>query len=275
MFSHFKNRNIPNININKEFITSMIKKYTKYHDNRITVGQYIIERLMYKNINVSFGYNKLREYSPFFNIVNQNYNFNIVFNDYEETSGKCALTYSQYTNNIGIILSTSRYGFGNLIGPLQQASNKSHSLLLLSFYNKGDELKISPFPVKDKSFIKESLTIKQASYIPTLLEYILIMTETPPKGPAHLNISNHILQNIINLKDIERSENKHNDEKLQKLQKLLYIEDRYNDKRLPYLRHSIKKLNPYNCILPKSSEIEKRTHPSIVFSRKVCSMYNK
>ena len=164
--------------------------------NKITVGEYIVESLVDKEINLGFGY-KYGLYSPFYKATNEHEYFDVVFEENELTSGYRALTYSKNTNNMGVIVSTATSGFTNLMEPIQKSMIEKRSLLLLSFFDAEDELKSSPFPGNSKSFIKESLTIKNSNNFTNEMECLLMYGYTFPAGPVHLNVANEILDTPI------------------------------------------------------------------------------
>jgi thiamine pyrophosphate-dependent acetolactate synthase large subunit-like protein len=170
-----------------------------------TIGNYIIESLVDKNINIVFGYNKMGPYSPFYKYEKEYEQFDIVFEKYEETCGYRALTYSKTTNNMGVMISTSTTGFGNLMSYIKAANKKKMPILLLSFFDPENELKSSPFPGDTKSYIKESLTIKTPANFSTDMEDLLSYSYTFPAGPVHLNVSNKILDEPIDLMSVSKS----------------------------------------------------------------------
>jgi thiamine pyrophosphate-dependent acetolactate synthase large subunit-like protein len=164
--------------------------------NKITVGEYIVESLVDKEINIAFGH-KYGCYSPFYKATNEHEYFDVVFEENELTSGYRALTYSKNTNNMGVIVSTATSGFANLMEPIQKSMIEKRSLLLLSFFDAEDELKSSPFSGKSKSFIKESLTIKNSDNFTNEMECLVMYGYTFPAGPVHLNVANEILDTPI------------------------------------------------------------------------------
>jgi len=164
-----------------------------------TIGNYIIESLLNKNIEVAFGYNKLGPYTPIYEYANNHDNFNIVFEKYEKNSVLSALKYNINTNNMGVIVSASTIGFGNIITPIGIAKLKRCPLLLLSFFESAQELKVSSFPPDTKHYIKESITLKTSkNFIPNMESLISYGYEFPA-GPVHLNISNSILNDPIDM----------------------------------------------------------------------------
>ena len=90
----FKNPTIVNINYN--MIRSIKTKFT----NKITIGDYIIERIVREKIYCGFGYksdnniNKLNEYAE------NNDNFNLVMNSNEKQSGYSSFSYSIINKNL-------------------------------------------------------------------------------------------------------------------------------------------------------------------------------
>jgi acetolactate synthase I/II/III large subunit len=181
----------------RKFSGSISIKY----DKNVTVAEYIIERFLDKKIDIGFSY-KSGSYSPFFNTANKFNKFNVVFNDHEESSGYCAISYAKHTNNIGLILSTSTHGFTNICKPLNAADYHQIPLLLMSFYDKESELKLTKSMRPEIRYMKESHTINDSEKLPNLLEYIMMMAELPKKGPVHLNICNDILTKKVNLNEI-------------------------------------------------------------------------
>ena len=78
------------LNICNKFINRLNKQYKK----NITVSEYIIERLINKNINTAFGYNGGAAL-PLFDAISKNDKFNMIFNRHEQSSGHCAESYSK------------------------------------------------------------------------------------------------------------------------------------------------------------------------------------
>ena len=109
MIGRIKNQTFSNVN--KSFINHIGNKY-----KQLTLGEYMIERLMFKNINTTFGYNnmisgynKCKAYSYFCNTVDKYNDFNVVFDDsnYDIIVCQNAFMYSKLTNNIGVIFSVA------------------------------------------------------------------------------------------------------------------------------------------------------------------------
>ena len=183
--------------ISVRFVQSIGKKY----NNKITIGEYIVERFNYKNINVAFRY-KHDDYTPFLKVASRNDKFNIIFNNHVESVGYCALSYAQLTNNIGIILKSPHVDFANISKSVKDAYYNNIPLLLLSFYYPEFELKFEKSVHFERKFIKESYTVTKPDKFPNILEYMMMIAEIPQKGSVHLNIDNNILDNMVNLDDI-------------------------------------------------------------------------
>ena len=212
-------------NISKNFIGYISKKY----NNHITIGEYIIERLIHKKINIGFSY-KGNCYTPFFGIANKYSDFDTIFHSYEASSGYSALSYAKYTNNLGLILSTSTYGFNNISKSLENAHYNKIPLLLMSFYDQDSESKLCINMRPERKFMKESHTIKKPDAFPNLLEYVMMITELPQNGPVHLNIHNNILNNKVDLYNINLKHKDDIDEMItddENLSLLQYYEKKY------------------------------------------------
>ena len=214
---------------------------------KITIGKYIIKSLIDKNVNVAFG--SINNYSPILKIARKE-KFDIILENHEENSAYGAVTYSRVTNNLGVIINNSSYGFANISKPIQKASNHNFPLLLLSFFDETRELKTSAFPGNMRKYIKQSVTIKKPENFNAEMEGILSYCFEKPAGPVHLNISNTLLDKPLFMNSQEEE-----DEDEEKEENLLqHLEKQY--------KHNI--INPN--ILPKE-------HPSVKFSREVCKMY--
>jgi len=167
--------------------------------SRPTIGNYIIESLLDKNIEVAFGYNKVGPYSPIYQYADKHEDFNIVFDNYEKNSGFRALNYSANTNNMGVIVSASTIGFNNIMTPIGIAQSEKRPILLLSFFEPTNELKISPFPSRSKHYIKESITLKTSKDFVVNMEALISYGYEFPAGPVHLNVSNNILNDPVSV----------------------------------------------------------------------------
>ena len=164
-----------------------------------TIGNYIIESLLDKNIAVAFGYNKVGPYSPIYQYADKHEDFNIVFENYEKNSGLSALKYSANTNNMGVIVSASTIGFSTIMTAIGIAHSEKRPLLLLSFFDPTRELKVSPFPPRSEHYIKESITLKTSKNFVANMEALISYGYEFPAGPVHLNVSNSILNDPIDV----------------------------------------------------------------------------
>ena len=229
---------------NQRFVNSVIS-----HIKKPTIGQYIIESLIDKNVNIAFAPKNGQQYSPIFDIAEKNENFDIVFDEYEKNTTYRALTYSKLNNNIGVIINTSVNGFDNIKEPIQVAKKNMNPILLLSFFDCNDEQNNSSNSVSLKSIIKESLTLKVAENFSIDMEEILSYAYTFPAGPVHLNVSNKLLNKTI---DFTVKKNNNKEEHLSILQ---YLEQHYerlekNISPTTLVKYSQfnKKKNAYRCI---------------------------
>ena len=180
------------------FVGSIRKKY----NNNITVGEYIIERLINKNITVGFGYRR-DDYNPIMKVINENDAFELVSNDWEEASGYCAISYAKYTGNIGLIIRSSNSEYANMCRPLNDARHNNIPLLLMSFYDQESEFNRLTSPRPTMNSVKEHYTTTRSEKFPNLMEYMMMVTEHPQKGPVHLNICNNIINDKVNLDTIQ------------------------------------------------------------------------
>tara|TARA_B110001452_G_C15241023_1_gene429658 strand:+ start:1503 stop:2240 length:738 start_codon:yes stop_codon:yes gene_type:complete len=178
-----------------------IKHIGKKYNNKISAGEYIIERFIDKKIHIGYSY-KQSNYTPFFNIANKFNNFHVVFNSHEPSIGFCALSYAKNTNNIGLILSSSTYGFANICKSLKNSKYDNIPLLLMSFYDKESESKLTKSLKPERQYIKEYHNINDINKLPNLLEYTMMLSELYPKGSVHINICNSILNKPVKFDDL-------------------------------------------------------------------------
>ena len=189
--------------------TFINKLRTKYI-NHITISNYIIERLLYKNINKAFGYNGGAAL-PLFDAISKSNKFEMIFNRHEQSSGHCAEAYSKITNNIGTVITTSGPGFTNVITPLQDAYSDSIPLLCISCQVSSKVLGTHAFQESNtigisKACVKWNYQIKGKwglENFPMLLEHALNVCEQPRKGPVHLDICKDLLIGTIRLDTIK------------------------------------------------------------------------
>ena len=178
-----------------------VNKIRLKYNNKITVGEYMVERFINQKINI--GYSSKQNYdTPFFTMVNKYKNFYIVFNSFDATSGQCAVSYAKHTENTGLIFSTYERGFSNICRTLDNAVSSATPLMLILFYDQQIEYDISSYLLPERRFIKTHHTIQTPEKFPNMMEYMLTMAELPKKGPVQLNICNKILKKQVNLDDI-------------------------------------------------------------------------
>ena len=238
----------------------LIKTATEHMKN-LKIGEYIIQSLVDKNINVGFGY-KIGPHSPIYDYAKNHDNFDIVFEEYEQNSTHKAITYSS-VNNFGVIFSTSSTGFDNIMMPIRLRHKVPYPLLLLSFFDPATELKHSPFIGNTKSLLKESKNINIADNFQDVMEDTLSYAQIFPPGHVHLNISNNILNDPIDLtvKKLLKEPKKVNkdcsdDENLSELQ---YFEQRYEMLN--------KQDTGKNYLMPKCLGSGAESHSSIPFTK--------
>ena len=208
--------------ISSRFVRHIGKKY----NNKITVGEYIIERFIDKKIFIGYSI-KQYMYTSLFTTVNKFKNFDVVFYNNDDLSGYSALSYAKHTNNIGLILSTSTYGFGNICKALNEAHIHKVPLLLMSFYDKENESKLTKSLKSERQYLKESYTVNNPEKCANVLEYMMMLSEMQQKGPVHLNICNNILKKEIKLNKLHLDDVPFDE--TEDLSLLQYYEKKYNE----------------------------------------------
>ena len=162
-------------------------------NTKITVNEYLVKRLTHDGIYTGFGSNKYCNYSPFYGFIKDNLEFTVVFdNNNEFLLPYYAGSYYKNTGKTGIMFTSSRYGYGNLIKGIKKANYECLPLLLISFYNITEELKIS----QENVFKKRSWVINPDKF-PYILENSLWSANTGKKGVTHISIANNILNEKI------------------------------------------------------------------------------
>lgn len=155
----------------------------------ITPNEYLIKRFKYDNICTGFSSNKYKTYTPFYNFVKNYEKFNIINDDISEYSlPYFAKHYYTTTKKTGIMFNTSKYGYNKLIPGIIYANNESIPLLLISFYNSHEKLKISEMDV-----FKDNYNITKPEELPNILEYMLKLSNLSRKGVTHIQIDNNVL----------------------------------------------------------------------------------
>jgi thiamine pyrophosphate-dependent acetolactate synthase large subunit-like protein len=214
--------------------STFVKRIGKKYNNNITAGEYIVERFIEKQIRLGYS-SKHNYHTPFFKIAAKYNNFDIVVNSYDETAGYCALSYAKHTENIGLIFTTSTSGVANIHTALTVSKYSNIPILLMSFYDKelDSESKLVKFAEPEIQCFKENVNITKAENLPNMLEYIMILSELPKKGPVYLNICNNILKKKIDLDRLRFKDNEVLSEKIipddTELSLLQYYEKKYEE----------------------------------------------
>lgn len=166
---------------------------------KITVGQYILKSLIYKDVNRAFGH-KNDMNSQIFKITEKHNEFNLILNNHEQLAGYSALTYSRLTNNLGVIINNSPYHLSKIYEPIRVAKINKHPLLIISCYDNKHDLSDSAFPELIKSITKRTITIDKINKnISRDFEGLLQYSFGDPAGPVHLNIANSILNKPLKI----------------------------------------------------------------------------
>ena len=117
--------------------------------SRPTIGNYIIESLLDKNIKVAFGYNKVGPYSPIYQYADCYEDFNIVFEKYEKNCGFRALKYGVNTNKV-INDSNKKKTRGNYFGVFDVINKNSNIVTkLLSLLRKNKLIHNQPLELEN------------------------------------------------------------------------------------------------------------------------------
>ena len=176
----------------------ILNNISKQYKGVVSVAEYLIERLKQKNINTAF----VSQYEtssklikPLSQTADKIDKFELIFNKYEIAALYCAKTYTEYSNNMGVIINTTEFDFQDFTDVLCS----SHPILSLCIYHSKPDLKEA---IKNTSTIhpcfKQSCTIHNSAHFPNILEYMISLTEESPTAPVHLNISSQMLsENII------------------------------------------------------------------------------
>lgn len=198
-----------NCKINKTFINKIKNNY----GNKITISEYLIERLKFKKINNAF-VTGWKHTSPLITPIQkcalEINNFDLIYNKYELNSIYSAKTYTEYSNNIGVIVNSTDSDFEDL----KDLLCISKPLLSLCIFKDYTDLKeaINNTTSIHPCFI-DTHTLHYPHNFPSILEYMMTLCETEPKAPVHINISNKICSEhfeIDNLFDNESNESMSN-----------------------------------------------------------------
>ena len=191
------------INLCYSFSAQFPNKILKNYKNKITVADYIIERLKDKNINKVFGYNG-GAILPFFDKIYKHNDFDIIVNRHEQSSGHCAEGFAKVANNLGVLITTSGPGLTNVVTPLQDAYSDGIPLLCISGQVNSKTLGTDAFQECNaieitKSCVKGNKQITSTKNFVKIFEDLLILAEQPRKGPVHLDICKDIFTDYIDL----------------------------------------------------------------------------
>lgn len=164
--------------------TNFIKKIPKI----LTPNEYLVKRFNYEGISTGFNSNKYKTYSPFYKFIKDCETFNIHNIETEYLIPYAAKNYYNITKKTGIMFNTSIHGYNKLIPGILDANINSIPLLLISFYNSNEELKIS-----QPEIFKEHYRLTKYEHLPNILEHMLNFSNLHRKGVTHLQIENSIL----------------------------------------------------------------------------------
>lgn len=176
------------VRINRKFIDSLQAKY-----NKISVGSYIIERMLYSGVNTGYLCNKYKDYSPFYKMVADNKDFKISVTPNENIATRNSIVYSNTNDTPGLVLSTSRYGHSATVAPLY--GTKNTKIMLLSFFNANDTIKSG---YCGQNIFFERHWVLSEHRFPSLLEYAL---DTLSYGHVHMEVDNKLLLSEVDLDD--------------------------------------------------------------------------
>ena len=199
--------------ISRQFLNLINRKYI----NGICLSDYLVERLNFSNINTGF----ITQYEntstlikPIEDSANKNKNFNLIFNKYEMNALFSAINYTDYSNNIGVIINSTESDFEDFTNLLCV----SKPLLSLCIFDNYKDLKktINATTSIHPCFIDKH-TLHYSHNFPSILEYMLNLCETLPKAPVHINISKKSCKEFISINNLLNDENLNNLQILEKL----------------------------------------------------------
>ena len=185
----FKNPTIVKLNYN--MICSIKTKFT----NKITIGDYIIERIVREKIYNGFLY-KSENINKLDNYANSNDKFNLTLNCNEKYAGYSAFTYSILNKKPGILITNSNNGFQDIIEPIYKAHVSKYPMFVISLYNKNERV----FPSKIENLVVKSHDITTTHRFPHIFEYLF---EKSFIGPTYLKINYEFLSEKIDLDHIQ------------------------------------------------------------------------
>jgi len=171
--------------INKLFISGLRKSYPT-----ISVGSYLVERLLHNGLDTGYLCNTMKEYTPFYRIASKQRKFRISVSSSEQGAMVNAINNNHYS----VALSTSRIGYNDISSPLYRPV--CPKIMLVSFFDKHNQLKISS---PSSNIIHSKYTVVSPYRFPILMEYMLDQLKL---GHTHLNIENSVLDDPVDLDDV-------------------------------------------------------------------------
>lgn len=228
--------------LNLNFLSKLSKKY----NNNINLSEYIVERLKFQTVDTIF-VTQYKPYvkmlSPFIEIAEREGNLNVIFNKYELGALYAAMNYTEYSNNIGVLINSTDSEF-NCYSDILCCTNP---LLSILFYDTQKNLKSALVETQViHPCFKDAFTIRRANSLPGILEYMLKLSVTMPTAPVQLNISTELLEEKIDLTNIYndlRNLNKEY-ENIEDLDELQFVEKLYEKDKKEEKLYKESVLNP-------------------------------
>jgi len=183
----FKHKSLTKIS--NKFASRLRNKYS-----HINMGQYMIERLMNENINIGFCQDRFQDHK-IFEISKKYKKFDLVFDESEQMTVDCALTYSKIFKRPGVIITSCEYGFQNISIPLYKSCIEGHPMLLIVL---SESPSTKPTTIIN-NFLKDSHEVHDTYRFPQLFEYMLNIAQTSKPAPTCLNIQDNLITALIDL----------------------------------------------------------------------------
>ena len=168
--------------INPGFIKNISNKY----GNKITVAQYIIERIKYNNIDCAFvahDKNTSKLLSPIETAASQINDFKLIHTNSELHSFYSTLTYCKAFNKMGVCINTTESNFDEFKDLLYVTK----PILSICIFNNLNDLSNT---IKNTESIHscflETYTMHNSQNVPNVLEFMISQCTN---APVHLNIS--------------------------------------------------------------------------------------
>jgi len=172
------------VRINNVFISKLKSNYSK-----VSVGTYIIERMIDMGINRGHLYNIYKEQGPFYDdILKYRANFSISTTPIQTFSTKN----SNYKNDISAL----EFSYKSPNTPLNK--NQSSKFILFSFVKKNIEQNTKYFGnniCNNDHYYK----IDSSTRFPIIMEY---MVDRSQLRPVHIEIDNNVLISEVDLDDV-------------------------------------------------------------------------